>query len=129
LLGHGWWFSPCTLASSTTKTGRHDIAEILLKVVLNTINQSINRSIRDEPTKSLGIKTMYMPRYIVQLVNMFNCLAYMIGRSKMNESLHDMTSTQNEMLDVCVKLSQRKKDTRNIYFDLDCIDKFIVKNK
>jgi hypothetical protein len=29
-------------ASSTTKTGRHDIAEILLKVVLNTKNQSIN---------------------------------------------------------------------------------------
>ena len=27
------------MASSTTKTGRHDIAEILLKVVLNTINQ------------------------------------------------------------------------------------------
>ena len=31
LLAHGRWFS---LASSTTKTGRHDIAEILLKVVL-----------------------------------------------------------------------------------------------
>ena len=28
------WFSPGTLASSTTKTGRHDIAEILLKVAL-----------------------------------------------------------------------------------------------
>jgi len=28
-----------TPASSTTKTGRHDIAEILLKVALNTINQ------------------------------------------------------------------------------------------
>jgi hypothetical protein len=28
-------------ASSTTKTGRHDIAEILLKVALNTKNQSI----------------------------------------------------------------------------------------
>jgi hypothetical protein len=27
------------LASSTTKTGRHDIAEILLKVALNTKNQ------------------------------------------------------------------------------------------
>jgi hypothetical protein len=26
-------------ASSITKTGRHDIAEILLKVTLNTINQ------------------------------------------------------------------------------------------
>jgi hypothetical protein len=32
------WFSPGTLASSTTKTGRHDIAEILLKVVLNSKN-------------------------------------------------------------------------------------------
>jgi len=32
LLAHGQWFSPGTPASSTTKTGRHDIAEILLKV-------------------------------------------------------------------------------------------------
>jgi hypothetical protein len=39
LLAHGRWFSPGTTASSTTKTGRHDIAEILLKVALNTINQ------------------------------------------------------------------------------------------
>ena len=39
LLAHGQWFSPGTPASSTTKTGRHDIAEILLKVALNTINQ------------------------------------------------------------------------------------------
>jgi hypothetical protein len=43
LLAHGRWFSPGTSASSTTKTGRHDIAEILQKVALNTINQSINR--------------------------------------------------------------------------------------
>ena len=34
LLAHGQWFSPGTLASSTTKIGRHDIAEILLKVAL-----------------------------------------------------------------------------------------------
>jgi hypothetical protein len=34
LLVHGRWFSPGTPASSTTKTGRHDIAEILLKVAL-----------------------------------------------------------------------------------------------
>jgi len=38
LLAHGRWFSPGTPASSTTKTGRHDIAEILLKVALNTNN-------------------------------------------------------------------------------------------
>jgi hypothetical protein len=36
LLAHGWWFSP---PSSTTKICRHDVAEILLKVALNTINQ------------------------------------------------------------------------------------------
>jgi len=36
LLAQGRLFSPGTPASSTTKTGRHDIAEILLKVVLNT---------------------------------------------------------------------------------------------
>jgi hypothetical protein len=41
LLAHGRWFSPGTPASSTTKTGRHDIAEILLKVALITINKSI----------------------------------------------------------------------------------------
>jgi hypothetical protein len=45
LLARGRWFSPGTPASSTTKTGRHDIAEILLKVALkhqksNQINHS-----------------------------------------------------------------------------------------
>jgi hypothetical protein len=47
MLAHGRWFSPCTSASSTTKTGRHNIAEILLKVALKhqkSINQSINQS-------------------------------------------------------------------------------------
>jgi hypothetical protein len=43
LLAHGRWFSPGTPASSTTKTDRHDIAEILLKVALKH-NQSINLS-------------------------------------------------------------------------------------
>jgi hypothetical protein len=36
LLATGRWFSP---VSSTNKTDRHDITEILLKVALNTINQ------------------------------------------------------------------------------------------
>jgi hypothetical protein len=42
LLAYGGWFSPGTPASSTTKTGRHFIAEILLKVALknNKSNQS-----------------------------------------------------------------------------------------
>jgi hypothetical protein len=33
-----------TPASSTTKTGRHDIAEILLKVALNTIKSNIDNT-------------------------------------------------------------------------------------
>ena len=45
LLAHGRWFSPGTPASSTTKTGRHDIAEILLEVVLNIKNQIIKAKI------------------------------------------------------------------------------------
>jgi hypothetical protein len=32
----GRWFSPDTPVSSTNKTERHDITEILLKVALNT---------------------------------------------------------------------------------------------
>jgi hypothetical protein len=52
LLAHGRCFSPGAPASSTTKAGRHDIAEILLKVALNTkksikISQQTNRRRRE----------------------------------------------------------------------------------
>jgi hypothetical protein len=43
LLAHGRWFFPGTVASSTTKTGRHDIAEISLKLALKH-QKSINQS-------------------------------------------------------------------------------------
>jgi hypothetical protein len=36
----GQWFSPGIPVSSTNKTDRHDITEILLKVALNTIKQT-----------------------------------------------------------------------------------------
>jgi len=32
-----WWFSPGIAVSSTNKTDRHDITEILLEVALSTI--------------------------------------------------------------------------------------------
>jgi hypothetical protein len=44
LLAHDQWFSLGTPASSTTKTGRHDIAEILLKVALK--HQKSNQKIK-----------------------------------------------------------------------------------
>ena len=41
LLAHGRWLSPGTPASSITKTGRHEIVEILVKVALNAKSPSI----------------------------------------------------------------------------------------
>jgi hypothetical protein len=38
-LATGQWFSQGTLVSSTNKTDRHDITEILLKVVLKKLNK------------------------------------------------------------------------------------------
>jgi hypothetical protein len=58
LLAHG----QCAQASSTTKTGHHDIAEKLLKVALNTINQS--KSIIFYPLKRFIIVTKYV-RFMV----------------------------------------------------------------
>jgi hypothetical protein len=55
LLAYGRWFSRGTPASSTTKTGHHDIAEILLKVAINTknLNQIIKEmnDLREKPDK------------------------------------------------------------------------------
>jgi hypothetical protein len=46
------WFSPDNPVSSTNKTDRHDITEIVLKVVLNTINETI-----------LSIDCPYLPSF------------------------------------------------------------------
>jgi hypothetical protein len=59
LLAHGRWFSP---VSSTTKTGRHDIAEILLKVALNNTNQ----------IKSNQALTFILQKKIFELTNCEN---------------------------------------------------------
>ena len=63
LLAHGRWFSPVTPASSTTKTGRHDIAEILLKVALNT------KKIKSSCFKLSTVTITYVP---LQMVNCHN---------------------------------------------------------
>jgi hypothetical protein len=44
-LATGQWFSPGTPVSSTNKTDRHDITEILLKVSLDTITLTLTVSI------------------------------------------------------------------------------------
>jgi hypothetical protein len=54
LLADGRWFSPGTSASSTTKTGRHDKAEILLKVALKH-QKSINQSFKMDIVKKYSL--------------------------------------------------------------------------
>ena len=58
LLAHGRWLSPGTQVSSITKTGRHDIAEILLKVALKH-NQSIKIRRYQRPFQ-VGKSTQYL---------------------------------------------------------------------
>ena len=68
LLAHGQWFSPGTLASSTTKTSRHDIVEILSKVSLNTENRKSSSIIIKWKTKNttLGTVPKSINRKIIQ---------------------------------------------------------------
>jgi hypothetical protein len=57
LIAHGWWFSPGTPTSSITKTGCHDIAEILLKVALNTKDQNLSSGWLQPKTSKLVFAT------------------------------------------------------------------------
>jgi hypothetical protein len=79
LLAHGRWFSTGSLVSSTIKTGRHDIAEILLKVALkhqksNQIKSMIIYSVLDHGQLIVGVpqhKKMFIARQAGFLFNFF----------------------------------------------------------
>jgi len=71
LLVHGRWFSPGTPASSTTKTGRHDIAEILLKVALKHKKKSMERLCRTADKLLLCIYYL-LPENAISKVYDFN---------------------------------------------------------
>ena len=55
----GWWFSPGTSVSSTNKTDCHDIAEILLKVALNTIKPTNQPNYPLVKIKNVGVGQVY----------------------------------------------------------------------
>jgi len=57
-LAAGRWFSPGTLVSSANKTDCHDIAEILLKVALNTI--TLTRARQNCPIITTSIISHYI---------------------------------------------------------------------
>jgi hypothetical protein len=58
-LAAGQWLSLGTPVSPTNKTDRHDIAEIFLKVVLNTITLSLFWFLVDNPHLDVGNEFLY----------------------------------------------------------------------
>ena len=95
LLAHCRWFSPDTPASSTTKTGRHDIAEILLKVALKHQIKLLALSVPDEGySRNMSctlnlISTFLLPVFQLLFIKIlrsskyhFYSLVYTVCRSK-----------------------------------------------
>jgi hypothetical protein len=77
LLAHGRWFSSGTPASSTTKTGRHDIAEIMFVFLFN-----------DRGLASLSIKGYMSTNYMtLSLRRVFDVsqITLMIGNFSLEE--------------------------------------------
>jgi hypothetical protein len=65
LLAHGRWFSPGSPASSTTNTGRYDIAQILLKVALKHQKSKSNQSTHvDIISGMIHVETSILIKYI-----------------------------------------------------------------
>ena len=60
-LATGRWFSPGTPVSSTNKTDRHDINEMLLKVTLNTINLNLGENIYMYKDKTISLSCLHFP--------------------------------------------------------------------
>ena len=73
LIAYGRWFSSDTPASSTTKTGHHDIVEILMKAALNpkihsnSFTTSVSSHLRDVVPRNGGTTFyIYTPREMVE---------------------------------------------------------------
>jgi hypothetical protein len=68
LLATGLWFSP---VSSANKTDRHDTTEILLKMALNTINQTIIHIYTQSPWRLKRYKFVYCDFIYIRLIPIF----------------------------------------------------------
>ena len=70
LHAHGRWFSPDTPASSTTKTGSHDIAEILLKVALKQQKKKNQSTNRDHSRNVLRHTSLLFHKWLTERFNL-----------------------------------------------------------
>jgi hypothetical protein len=88
------WFFPGTSASSITKTGRHHIAEILLKVALNTKNQ-----IKSNPTVTEWTLISALIRKVITSKNTENDMTELDENENItiaNNNMKKVTSTSVE---------------------------------
>jgi hypothetical protein len=67
-LATGQWFSLATPVSSTNKTDHHDITEILLKVVWNTIKSFFFKLFQELPPFDISIIHIFRKRSMVTLM-------------------------------------------------------------
>ena len=91
----GRWFSPGSPFSSTTKTGRHDIAEILLKVALNT---KIQIQTLNKYTSKFKINIYVLSIYNLNKKPILS-LNYLLYHTQAN--LYTLTSNCDFIISVC----------------------------
>jgi hypothetical protein len=94
LLAHGRWFSPNTLASSTTKTGRHDIAESGVK-----------------HNKSNQINDIAEKRLTCNQTTMIHSLCYTQSKGD-NSVIHNQRETNKKMYLQIQGLKERLENTK-----------------
>jgi 2-phosphoglycerate kinase len=76
LLANDRWFSPGTPASSTTTAGRHDIADILLKVALKH-----QKYLKKEDKKSIKIQNeQYRLHHVFDILIQKKMLKYQLKK-------------------------------------------------
>ena len=87
----GLWFSPATLVSSTNKTDPHDITDILLKMVLNTITL---------PPECVRFRMSFIP---------FRYNGYFIIYFRAHFSLDSQLSAETPLLEEHISILERQR--------------------
>jgi hypothetical protein len=93
-LAAGLWFSPCTPVSSTNKSDLRDIAEMLLKVALNTISPN---PIYKYAWLTLWLKQTQIDVALIKIAEIY----LIVYRCKIDHIDHHADFRVNEMILCC----------------------------
>ena len=105
LFAHGWWFFPDTPTFSTTKTDRHDIAEILLKLALNTKNQINYKLINSTSTILFSMIFEFMYSIYKIVVGLKNRKPHFLSHHIRSTSLHNFDKGQSNTVSATLLIS------------------------